>query len=189
MKASLLAIALASVATSLAGQSTVQARAGVSVFGDDPLRFEEATLAGGVYLDIPYEAEAIQGAIHINVRAFRVGLLWIKHDVAYLDVPAMMLFGSERVFLAVGGAAGVRGSRIQALRMDTPCGWLPDGYHVECGNVSLQFSGIAGLGFTTALPGRPDISWGMEALFMHGVSETSNAPVRQLLFTAGIGIR
>jgi len=94
MKASLLTIALASVATSLLGQSTVQVRAGVSVFGDDPLRFEEAALAGGVYLDIPHEGDAVEGTIHINVRAFRVGLLWIKHDVAYLDVPAMMLFGA-----------------------------------------------------------------------------------------------
>jgi len=73
--------------------------------------------------------------------------------------------------------------------MDTPCGWLPDGYYAECGNLSFHFSGIAGLGFTAPLPSRPDLSWGMEALFMHGVSETSNAPVRQLLFTAGIGIR
>lgn len=189
MRASLLAIALASVATSLVGQSTVQVRAGVSVFGDDPLRFEEATVAGGVYLDIPHEADAVEGTIHLNVRGFRVGLLWIKHDVAYLDVPAMMLFGSRRVFLAVGGAPGVRGSRIRAHQMDSPCGWLPDGYYVECGNLSFHFSGIAGLGFTAPLPGHPDLSWGMEALFMQEVTQTFNAPVRQLVFTAGIGIR
>ncbi len=30
----------------------------------------------------------------------RVGLLWIRHDGSYLNVPAMMLFRSHRSWLA-----------------------------------------------------------------------------------------
>ena len=162
MKAGLLAVAFALVASPLAGQRLVHARAGVIVPAEQPLGFMDGSFAGGVYFDIQQESEAVEGTVHIGVRAFRVGVLWAEQQ-AYL--PAMMLFG-EQVFLAVGGAPGLR-------------------------DLSLTFSVIAGVGFTASVPRRPDISWGAEVLYIHETTsrQPSGLAAGQVVFTAGIGFR
>ncbi|MDE0124674.1 MAG: hypothetical protein OXN97_08880 [Bryobacterales bacterium] len=162
MNAGLLAIAFALVASPLAGQRLVHARAGISVPAEQPLGFMDGSFAGGVYFDLQQKSEAVEGTVHIGVRAFRVGVLWAKPQ-AYL--PAMMLFG-EQVFLAVGGAPGLR-------------------------NLSLTFSVIAGVGFAASVPRRPDISWGAEVLYMHEMTsrQPSGLAAGQVVFTAGIGFR
>ena len=162
MKAGLLAIVFALVASPLAGQRLVHARIGVSVPAEQPLGFVDGFFAGGVYLDIPHEGEAVEGTVHIVVRAFRIGVLWAEQE-AY--IPAMILFG-EQVFLAVGGAPGL-------------------------GDGSFTLSMIAGVGFTASVPRRPDISWGAEVLYMHEVTsrQPSGLLAGQVVFTAGIGFR
>lgn len=121
----------------------------------------DGTFAGGVYLDIPQDSEPVEGTIHIGIDAFRVGLLWARHD-AYIHIPAMALFG-EQAFLAVGGAPGFT-------------------------DLLLTFSLIAGVGFTAPVPGRSDISWGAEALYLYDVASRQPS-VGHVVFTAGIGFR
>ena len=114
--------------------------------------------------DIPQDSEPVDGTIQIGIRAFRVGLLWARHD-AYIHIPAMMLFG-EQAFLAVGGAPGFN-------------------------DLSLTFSLIAGVGFTASVPGRTGISWGTEALYLHDLTSRrpSGLSAGHVVFTAGIGFR
>lgn len=164
MKAGLLVVAFALVASPLAGQRDVHVRAGVNVPAEVLPGLMDGTLAGGIYLDIPQDSEPVDGTIQIGIRAFRVGPLWARHD-AYIHVPAMMLFG-EQAFLAVGGAPGFNG-------------------------LSLTFSLIAGVGFTASVPGRTGISWGTEALYLHDLTSRrpSGLSAGHVVFTAGIGFR
>lgn len=162
MKTGLLVVSLALVASPLAGQQMVHVRVGVSVPAEQPMALTDGFLGGGVYLDIPQEGEAVEGTVHIDVRAFRVGALWAKQE-AY--IPAMMLFG-EQVVLAVGGAPGLR-------------------------DLSLTFSLIAGIGFAASVPRRSDISWGIEALYMHELTsrQPSGLAAGLVVFTVGVGFR
>lgn len=164
MKARLLVVALALVASPLAGQRAVHVRAVVNVPGEVLPGLVGGTFAGGVYLDIPQDREPVEGTIHIGMEAFRVGLLWAKRD-AYIHIPAMMLFG-EQAFLAVGGAPGFN-------------------------DLSLTFSLIVGVGFTASVPGRPGISWGAEALYLHDLTsrQPSGLSAGHVVFTAGIGVQ
>lgn len=164
MKVGLIVVALALVASPLAGQRDIHFRAGVNVPAEVLPGLMDGTFAGAVYLDIPRDSEPVEEAIHVRIEAFRVGLLWAKHD-AYIHIPAMMLFG-EQAFLAVGGAPGFN-------------------------DLSLTFSLIAGVGFTVTVPGRPGISWGAEALYLHDLTSRrpSGLSAGHVVFTAGIGFR